>query len=40
MWEMFLVGFFHSDHAAALKNISINAKATGVASIFGNKGGL
>lgn len=40
MWEMFLIGFIKYKHSGYVKNVHVGYKATGIANIFGNKGGL
>ena len=40
MWELFLIGFVAIRHIPHLKNVQVNYKATGIANIVGNKGGL
>jgi len=40
MWELFLIAFVRVNHGPHLKNVNSNYKATGIANVLGNKGGL
>jgi hypothetical protein len=40
MWELLMIAFIKKKHSLFLQGAQTNYKATGVANLIGNKGGL